>query len=104
MVLFLNDTLDFNFYDDLVMTDDPVQTAKNYVEACQNSGLIPKYPTFVYNPDGSFNRDYYKLLTDFTLYDVDGNYCPQEPVSWNKDAMPDNWRELMLEGLKERGK
>lgn len=96
-----DDTLDFNFYDDLVMTDDPVQTAKNYVEACQNSGLIPKYPTFVYNPDGSFNRDYYKLLTDFTLYDVDGNYCPQEPVSWNKDAMPDNWRELMLEGLRE---
>lgn len=93
-------TWSWSFYDDLAETEDPVQSARNYVEACQEQGYIPKFPEFVYNEDGSFNENYYKLLTDFTLYDCDGEYCPQHEVTWTKDSLPKNWKQHLMDGLK----
>lgn len=89
----------FNLYDDLLNTEDPVQTAMNYVEHCQQNGIVPKFPSFVYNQDGSFNNEYYKLIYDFAVTDKDGIYAPQGAVKWNEDAMPANTAEILTSAL-----
>ena len=91
---------EFEFYEDLIETEDPVQTSRNYVEYCQENGIIPKFPQFVYNEDGSFNEQYYKVLADFSLYDADGEYSPQQVVRWGKDVLPENWQDLLLKALR----
>ena len=90
---------DFNLYDDLLETNDPVQTAKNYVEHCQANGIVPKFASFVYNPDGSFNNEYYKLLYDFAVTDMNGEYAPQGAVTWNGASMPANTAEILQSSL-----
>lgn len=89
----------FDFYGDLLDTNDPVQTAKNYVAECQAKGIIPKFPQFVYKQDGSFNENYYKLITDFTLYNKHGEPCMQTVVKFDKEHLPEDWREILMDDL-----
>ena len=67
--------------------DVPRLAADLYLEHCDKRGLHPAYSQF--NTDGvdfSKHRNYYKLLADFGLYDINGNYAPLEKVEFN---MPD---------------
>jgi hypothetical protein len=66
---------DFNFYADLQKTNDPRATANNYLAWCRKHGYTPKFEKF------SAHRNYYKLLSDFRLFDNDGNYAPQTAVT-----------------------
>lgn len=68
----------FDFYGSLARTNDPKETAKEYLEHCRKNDLVPKYEAF------SKHENYYKLLADFNLYDfVTGEYAPQAPVKMN---------------------
>ena len=35
--------VDFNLYDDLLETENPIETSRNYVEYCQSNGIVPKF-------------------------------------------------------------
>ena len=52
--------------------------------------FAPKFESFI-NED-----NYYKLLADFSLFDVNGNYCPQQAVT---HTYPDNFNELVTKQL-----
>lgn len=88
-----------DFYETLYDTEDPVETSMLYVEACQKDGIIPKFPQFVYMPDGSFNPNYYKLLVDFTVFNESGAFAPQQVVRWGKDSLPEEWRDLVVDSV-----
>lgn len=96
-----NEEYKFDFYNDLVDTENPAQTALNYLKACQRDGIIPKFAQFAYNKDGSYNENYYKLLTDFTLTDSDGEYAQQEIVQWGEDSLPENWKDILKSALQK---
>ena len=83
----------FDFFGSLAQTNDPKQTAADYLSHCKEVGLIPKFPQF------ANNENYYKLLVDFNTYDfVTGEYAPQGAVTM---TFPDNMLELIEEGLVE---
>ena len=83
----------FDFYGSLAQTNDPKQTAADYLAHCKEKGLIPKFPQF------ASHENYYKLLVDFNTYDfVTGEYAPQGAVTM---TFPDNMLELIEEGLVE---
>lgn len=92
---------DFDFYGDLYGiggkkgTHDPKQTAQNYLEWCEEHNYIPKFDDFADDPN------YYKLLIDFRVYDVDGTYTEQQPV---KTIYPPNeeFSDLILNGVKDK--
>lgn len=96
-----NEKYKFDFYNDLVDTENPAQTALNYLKACQRDGIIPKFAQFAYNEDGSYNENYYKVLTDFTLTDSDGEYSQQEIVQWGEDSLPENWKDILKSALQK---
>lgn len=96
-----NENYKFDFYNDLVDTENPAQTALNYLKACQRDGIIPKFAQFAYNEDGSYNENYYKVLTDFTLTDSDGEYAQQEIVQWGEDSLPENWKDILKSALQK---
>ena len=50
------------------------ENARIYLEKCRKEGRIPKFPQFQGYPG------YWKLLTDFKMYDNDGIGSPQEVV------------------------
>ena len=85
----------FDFYIDLAKTNDPKQTARNYVEECEKRGYLPKFDKWKDHPN------YYKLLVDFRVYDKNGNYCPQTSVNL---TFPENLRDLVEDSLKESEK
>lgn len=83
---------------------DPVQVAREYVEFCEERGWLPKFDEFARLEDGSFNPNYYKLLTDFALYDESGTYCPQQAVTAtfpNEKSAFGSMAALIEEGLEE---
>lgn len=83
----------FDFYGSLAQTNDPKQTAADYLAHCAAVGLIPKFPQF------AGHENYYKLLVDFNTYDfVTGKYAPQGPVTM---TFPENVSELIESGLAE---
>lgn len=84
----------FDFYAVLKETEDPKATADAYLKWCDDNNFIPKFAKFAKGP-GSEN--YYKLLTDFRLYDENGNYAPQEAV---KAVYPEDslMKKYILEG------
>lgn len=86
---------DFNFYEDLYKTHDAKKTADNYLKFCEKKGWIPKFDEFKDNPN------YYKLLVDFRVYDIDGTYTEQEAV---KPVYPSNeeFKDLILNGVKDK--
>lgn len=92
----------FDFYGDLMETFDAVETTKNYIDACQKADVVPKFPQFIYKSDGSFNENYYKVLTDFTLYNEKGKFCPQKAVKFGKNNLPEEWRNIVTSGLKKQ--
>ena len=95
---------DFDFYGDLYGKDgkegthDPRQTAENYKKWCAENGYIPKFDQFKDNPN------YYKLLIDFTVYDINDSmkYTEQEAV---KPIYPsrEEFKELILKGVVKNG-
>ena len=92
---------DFDFYGDLYGTKgkegthDPKKTAQNYLAWCDANNYIPKFDEFALNPN------YYKLLIDFRVYDVDGSYVEQQPV---QTIYPSNeeFSDLILNGVKDK--
>ena len=92
---------DFDFYGDLYGKDgkegthDPKQTAQNYLKWCYENNYIPKFDDFM------LDDNYYKLLIDFRVYDVDGTYTEQQPV---QTIYPSNeeFKDLILNGVKDK--
>ena len=92
---------DFDFYGDLYGKDgkegthDPKKTAQNYLAWCDEYNYIPRFDEFAFNPN------YYKLLIDFRVYDVDGTYAEQQPV---QAIYPSNeeFKDLILNGVKDK--
>lgn len=84
----------FDFYADLAKTNDPKQTAKNYLQWSKDNDVIPKYAKF------SDEENYYKLLADFRLYKKDdkGNeiYIPQKAVKLNLNK---DWQQVLTAAL-----
>ena len=75
---------DFDFYESLYRTNDPVATANEYKEWCEKHNYLPKFDQFKDHPN------YYKLLVDFRVYDYNGvdpakmanrKYLPQGAVT-----------------------
>lgn len=64
--------------------DIPRLAADLYLEYCNEKGLSPAYSRC--GIDFSKHPNYYKLLTDYGLYDSEGNYAPMQKVNFN---MPD---------------
>lgn len=62
---------------------------------CKANNYIPKFDRF------AGDENYYKLLIDFRVYDVDGTYVEQQPV---KAIYPENdeFQELILNGVKDK--
>lgn len=93
---------------------ESVQMAvKEYVDWCDGGNslklkLMPKFSEFLYNNDGSINRNYYKLLEDFTLIRPDGKggeeYLPQTDIKMNfpkSGSAFGSMKELIERGLNE---
>ena len=65
----------FDIYKDLETTQNPKQSAENYLQYCAENGYMPVFEQF------AFHENYYKLLYDFDPYDsVTGEYSPQTEV------------------------
>jgi hypothetical protein len=98
---------DFNFYGDLYGTDgkegthDPKKTADNYLKWCDENNYIPKFEKSRIGRKFRDNPNYYKLLVDFRVYDVDGTYREQQAV---KPIYPENeeFKELILNGVADK--
>lgn len=82
----------FNFTQELNRSgDDPRAVAERYVRWCEENGYKPKFDQFAYelrdgvivvdeNGQRRVDENYYKLLTDFTVYNESGAYVPQGDV------------------------
>lgn len=98
----------FDFYADLAKTNNPRQTAENYVRDCESRNFLPKFDRFAYKLDSEGNRikgkdgkyvldeNYYKLLIDFRVYDANGKYAPQGAI---KMKYPANLDQLVKDSL-----
>ena len=64
--------------------DIPRLATDLYLEHCESKGFLPAYSRG--ETDFSKHPNYYKLLADFSLYDINGNYAPHQKVEYN---MPD---------------
>ncbi|MBR5198406.1 MAG: hypothetical protein IKW20_01095 [Bacteroidales bacterium] len=65
---------EFNFSKTLHEVGDPKAVADQYLAWCDMNGYTPKFDEF------KGHENYYKLLTDFTVYDKSGNYVAQREV------------------------
>lgn len=61
--------------------DIPKLATDLYLEHCESKGLFPAYSQG--GTDFSKHTNYYKLLADFSLYDINGNYAPHQKVEFN---------------------
>lgn len=92
------------------------ENAETYLEMCAEDGRLPKFSQFlVDNGDGSFSlpqgddyrstairKGYWKTLTDFKMYDNEGNGAPQQAVTPNIN-MPEAFRVLGEYSLDRNG-
>ena len=91
-------TDEFNFAKILHEVGDPKAVADQYLAWCDKNWYTPKFDEF------KGHENYYKLLTDFTVYDKSGTYVPQREV---KAVFPKKGNEfgemekLIESGLKE---
>lgn len=110
---------DFNFNQrlhELGAEGDPRAVVEEYVRWCEQNDYLPKFDKFAYvrdskgnavlNADGQkvVDPDYYKLIEDFTVYDGEGNYCPQEavrPVYPDESSAFGSMADLINRGLAE---
>ena len=77
---------------------DPKAVVNQYLEWCDDHGYIPKFDGFRDHPN------YYKLIEDFTLYDMNGRYVPQREVRAvfpAADSAFGSMKDLIQEGLQE---
>ena len=66
----------YGLYEDLQQTNDPRQTAGNFMDWCIGNGTLPLFYQF------ASHDNYYKLLYDFNVYDcVTEEYAPQQAVT-----------------------
>jgi hypothetical protein len=89
---------EFDFYKALQKTSDPKATAEQYLRWCDDHGYTPKFDEF------RGEENYYKLLTDFAVYDHRGKYAPQREVRavFPKDgAAFGSMKDLIMAGLEE---
>jgi hypothetical protein len=92
---------DFDFskaLHDMGENADPKAAADRYLKWCAANGYTPKFAEF------AMEDNYYKLLSDFTLYDKDGNYVPQREVRAvfpKADSAFGSMKSLIEEGLQE---
>lgn len=110
---------EFNFNQrlhELGAEGDPRAVVEEYVRWCERNDYLPKFDKFAYvrdskgnavlNADGQkvVDPDYYKLIEDFTVYDGEGNYCPQEavrPVYPDESSAFGSMADLIERGLAE---
>ena len=83
-------SMKFDFYGDLAITKDPRKTTNNYLEYCKKHGIRPRFEKF------SKHKNYYKLLTDFKLFDKGGNYAPQQAI---KPVYPEDFEKILKKSL-----
>ena len=89
---------EFNFAKILHEVGDPKAVADRYLAWCVDRGYTPKFDEF------SGHENYYKLLTDFTVYDESGTYVPQREVQavFPKEGNEFGTMEKLIEsGLEE---
>ena len=73
---------------------DARKAAQAYLDYCRGNGLTP-----MFNYDGVVdNPNYYKMLTDFRMYDEDGKNIKQKGV---KAVLPDNWQDILNKYLEQ---
>jgi len=93
---------------------DPREAAERYVRKCEELGLTPKFDEFAYktfdgvaaeeNGQKAVDENYYKLLTDFAVYDESGAFTPQGDVTMtfpSEGSAFGSFDELMKQGLSE---
>ena len=74
----------YGLYEDLQKTNDPRQTAGNFMDWCIGNGTLPLFYQF------ASHENYYKLLYDFNVYDcVTEEYAPQQAVTNTYPTMVD---------------
>lgn len=73
---------------------DAKKAAQTYLDFCKENGFTP-----MFNYEGVVDHpNYYKMLTDFRVYDEDGNSIKQKGV---KAILPDNWQEILNKYLEQ---
>ncbi len=73
---------------------DARRAAKAYLDYCKEHGLTP-----MFNFEGVVDhKNYFKLLTDFRMYDESGKAVVQPAV---KATLPENWKEILEKYLRE---
>lgn len=74
----------YGLYEDLKVTNDPRQTASNFMDWCAKNGTLPLFYQF------ASHENYYKLVYDFNVYDcITEEYAPQHEVTNTYPAMVD---------------
>lgn len=76
--------------------DVPRLAANEYLKQCKKNKTTPKFNTF------ANDVNYYKLLTDFSLYDSEGNYSPQLNVTMDANHMPSDVEDIVKGNINER--
>lgn len=73
---------------------DAKKAAQAYLDFCKVNGFTP-----MFNYEGVVDHpNYYKMLTDFRVYDEDGKSIRQKGV---KAILPDNWQEILNKYLEQ---
>lgn len=81
---------------------DIQSVVKEYADWCKARNYTPKFSQFLYMEDGSINPGYYKMLEDFSLLTVDGEFTPQDDVRMKFPTESDafgSMADLIAEGL-----
>ena len=74
----------YGLYEDLQQTNDPRQTASNFMDWCIKNSTLPLFYQF------TSHENYYKMLYDFNVYDcVTEEYAPQQAVTNTYPTMVD---------------
>ena len=74
----------YGLYEDLQVTNNPKQTASNFMDWCAKNGTLPLFYQF------ASHENYYKLVYDFNVYDcITEEYAPQHEVTNTYPAMVD---------------
>lgn len=74
----------YGLYEDLQQTNDPRQTASNFMDWCIGNSTLPLFYQF------ASHENYYKLLYDYNVYDcVTEEYAPQQAVTNTYPTMVD---------------
>ena len=73
---------------------DAKKAAQTYLDFCKENGFTP-----MFNYEGVVDHpNYYKMLTDFRVYDEAGKNIRQKGV---KAILPDNWQEILNKYLEQ---